>query len=69
MSDTYEVLTILQVVGKEPKVLRRVYLDVEYETNDRDSFVYTRTRKINFQPKPEHHGSVLVRSIPIKGRD
>lgn len=44
--DRYELVTYLEIHGEPKKVLRRVYLDVEYETDDRNSFVYTRTRKI-----------------------
>ena len=45
--DTYERVTYLQVAGQKPIVLRKDYIDVDYKVNNRSSFVYTRTRRIN----------------------
>jgi len=53
--DVYEVVTFLQVPGEKPKTLRKVFMEVEYETDDRNSFVYTRTRKIKNRVKPTRH--------------
>ena len=50
--DTYERVTYLERPGKPPQVLRRDYIDVEYECNDRTSFVYTRTRRIQKAVNP-----------------
>lgn len=50
--DTYERITYLQVAGQKPIVLRKDYIDVDYEVNDRTSFVYTRTRRISRAVNP-----------------
>lgn len=43
--ERYEVVTFLEEKGKPPKVLRRKYISVDVKTDDRDTYVYTRTRK------------------------
>lgn len=45
--DRYERITYLQKYHEKPIILREDYIDVDYEVNNRDSFVYTRTRRIS----------------------
>lgn len=44
--DRYERITYLQKYHEKPIVLQLDYIYVDYEVDDRNSFVYTRTRKV-----------------------
>ena len=44
---TYECVTYLQTEEADPIVLKRDFIEVDYDCNDRTSFVYTRTREVN----------------------
>lgn len=44
--DRYEIITYLQTSHGNLMILKQDYINVDYEVDDRDSFVYTRTRRI-----------------------
>ena len=51
--DTYEIITYLERPGfQKAKVLRKALLEVKYHCDDRNSFVYTRTRRISRAVNP-----------------
>ena len=45
--DIYESITYLEIKGRKPEILDRRFFTLDYEINDRDSFVYTRTRRVS----------------------
>ena len=45
--DRYESITYLEIKGQKPEILDKRSFYLNYEVNDRDSFVYTRTRRLS----------------------
>ena len=45
--DKYESITYLEIKGQEPIILNTSHFNLLYEADDRQSFVYTRTRRIS----------------------
>ena len=50
--DVYESITYLEIKGRKREVLDRRFFTLDYEVNDRDSFVYTRSRRVSRDGKP-----------------
>ena len=59
--DTYEAVTYLQIPGEKPRVLHKALLEVKYHCDDRQSFVYTRTRRLHRIPDDSEDESVFDR--------